>query len=439
MYDLDSNINNSSAIRQPASGKNKAPLAWFFIVLALFSGFALGLISYGRVGFLAESIGLILPRFAPVPIQTQESSASPASAEYVPQTTQEDAVISAVKAYSPAVVSIIITKDVPIYEQYYTRQTDPWGFWDFQVPQVRQKGTESQEVGAGSGFIVSEDGMIITNKHVVEDKDAEYTAITVDGQKYSVRVLAADPAQDIAILKIDGAEGLKFSSVKMGDSSNLQIGQTVIAIGNTLGEFSNTVSVGVISGLQRSITAAGGGSSETLENLIQTDAAINEGNSGGPLLNLKGEVIGINTAVASGAENVGFVLPINLAKRDLEQVNTLGKITYPYLGIYYTIVDDRIREDNGLPVNYGAWVTTTNKENPKSDITPVVAGSPARLAGIKDQDIILEINGVKVDKNNTLSQIIAKYAPGDKVTLKIQRADRQVDLDVALGDRSDYE
>lgn len=402
------------------------------MVLGLLVGFGLGLVSRGQMGSVAKNLA------ANTPAQTQNGASQPAS-QYEPQTTQEDAIVSAVKTYSSAVISIIITKDVPIYEQYYSRQTDPWGLWDFQVPQVRQKGTQSQEVGAGSGFIVSEDGMILTNKHVVEDEEAEYTAITVDGKKYSVKVLALDPAQDLAVLKIDNTEGEKFTSVKLGDSSNVQIGQTVIAIGNTLGEFSNTVSVGVVSGLRRSIIAAGGDTSETLDNLIQTDAAINEGNSGGPLLNLKGEVIGINTAVASNAENVGFVLPINLAKRDLDQVKASGKITYPYLGVYYTLVDGQIQKDNGLSVDYGAWVTTTNKENPKSSTASVVAGSPARLAGIKDQDIILEINGEKIESDNTLSQIIAKYAPGDKVTLKIQRGDQQVSVEVTLADRSDYE
>jgi serine protease Do len=240
----------------------------------------------------------------------------------------------------------------------------------------------------------------------------------------------------VAVVKITGAEGQKFPAVKLGDSSNLQIGQSVIAIGNALGEFNNTVSVGVISGLQRSITAGGGGTSETLDNLIQTDAAINEGNSGGPLLNLKGEVIGVNTATASGAQNIGFVLPVNVAKRDIDQVKNTGKITYPYLGIYYTAVDSRIQEENKLPVDYGAWITTGDSDG-KSKIASVVAGSPAQKAGLKDQDIILEINNEKIAQTNPLAQIIAKYNPGDKVTLKVQRGADQINTDVVLGDRSE--
>jgi len=434
MYDLSPNpVQNSTSPARPA-GK-KSPLIPLLIIGALVVGFGFGLVFYGQIAPLAKDINLSLPQQS----QTQSAGGGNGeSAEYQPQTTQEEAVIRAVKDYSPAVVSIIITKDVPVYEEYYTRRTDPWGLWDFQVPQMRQNGTEEQEVGAGSGFIVSEDGMVVTNKHVVADKEAEYTAITVTGEKYPAQVLALDPAQDLAVLKID-AVGQKFSAVRLGDSSNLQIGQTVIAIGNTLGEFDNTVSVGVISGLKRSITAGGVGASETLENLIQTDAAINEGNSGGPLLNLKGEVIGVNTAIASNAQSVGFVLPINLIKRDIDQVKATGTITYPYLGIYYTTVDSAVQKNNNLPVNYGAWVTTTDYENPQSDVFPVVPGSPAKFAGLLDQDIVLEINGEKIDKDNPLSQVIAKYNPGDKVTLKVQRGNSQIELEVTFGDRSDYE
>jgi serine protease Do len=261
--------------------------------------------------------------------------------------------------------------------------------------------------------------------------------ITSDGKKYPAKVLAIDPVQDLAVVKITADEGRKFPAVKLGDSSNLQIGQSVIAIGNALGEFDNTVSVGVISGLQRSITAGGGGTSETLENLIQTDAAINEGNSGGPLLNLKGEVIGVNTAIADNAQNVGFVLPVNAAKRDVEQVKNSGKITYAYLGIYYTAVSDDIQKENDLPVNYGAWVASPGDSANGKAIASVIAGSPAKKAGLKDGDIILEINGEKITPTATLSQIIAKYNPGDKVTLKVYRGDKQIDVETTLGDRNE--
>lgn len=401
------------------------------MIIALVIGFILGAASLGKMGSLAKQFAGPSSKASVL-----EPAANAIQSNYVPQTSQEEAVIKAVRDYSPAVVSIIITKDVPVYERYYV---DPYqGFFgdQFGIPQVRQRGTQPQEVGAGTGFIVSEDGVTITNKHVVSDAAAEYTAITTDGRKFPAKVLALDPNQDLAVMKIAGDAGQKFTTVKLGDSSNLQIGQSVIAIGNALGEFNNTVSVGVISGLQRSITAASGGSSETLENLIQTDAAINEGNSGGPLLNLRGEVIGVNTAMASNAQNVGFVIPINGAKRDVDQVKKSGKITYAYLGVYYTPVDDNVQKENSLPVNYGAWVTVGDSKNGSEGISSVVKSSPAQNAGIKDQDIIIEINGEKITTTNTLSQTIAKYNPGDKVTLKVRRQAAELNLDVTLGDRS---
>lgn len=252
----------------------------------------------------------------------------------------EEKVVKAVEKVSPAVVSIIVSKDLPVIEKYYEERNPFEGnsfferfFGDgfsYRVPQYRQKGTEEIEVGGGTGFIVSKDGLILTNKHVVSDKEAEYTVLANNGEKISAKVLARDPIWDIAILKID-KKGLPV--VELGDSGNTKIGQSVIAIGNALGEFRNTVSVGVVSGLRRSITATSGrGEVEQLDELIQTDAAINQGNSGGPLLNIDGKAIGINVAMAQGAQNIGFALTIDKAKRDLEQVKQTGKITYPFLG-----------------------------------------------------------------------------------------------------------
>lgn len=241
--------------------------------------------------------------------------------------TREEAITKAVEKVSPSVVSIIVTKDLPVIERYF-QEYNPFGDDDFfrqffgdefnfQVPQYRQKGTEKQEVGGGTGFIVSSEGLILTNKHVVADKEAEYTVLTNEGEKIPARVLSRDPVGDIAVLKIDKSN---LPAVKLGNSDNLKIGQTVIAIGNALGEFRNTVSVGIISGLKRSLTATSGlGQSEELAEVIQTDAAINQGNSGGPLLNLNGEVIGINVAMAVGAENIGFSLPINSVKKSVDQ------------------------------------------------------------------------------------------------------------------------
>jgi serine protease Do len=356
--------------------------------------------------------------------------------QYDPATAQEEAVISAVKEASPAVISIIISKNLPIFEECYV---NPFGslFPDFQIPQMCQKGTKLQEIGGGSGFIISADGLILTNKHVVSDKTAEYTVLTNDGKKYPAKVLALDPTQDLALIKISAdkegnEEGLTIllPTLNLGDSDGLQIGQTVITIGNALGEFRNTVSAGVVSGLGRTITASGGGVAETIEDVIQTDAAINSGNSGGPLLNLRGEVVGINTAMVSGAQSIGFAIPINKAKKDIESVKSSGRIIYPFLGVRYVLINDAIKEENNLAVNYGAWVRKGEGGEPA-----VSAGSSAEAAGVKEGDIILEFNGEKITTDNSLAKIIMKYNPGDKVNLKILRQGKEITMEVTLGER----
>lgn len=333
---------------------------------------------------------------------------------------------------SPAVVSVIVSKYVPVLEEYYYNPFEefeqfygqPFGF---QIPQYREKGRELQEVGGGTGFIISSDGLIITNKHVVYDEDAEYTVLTNDGKKYPAPVLARDPIQDIAILDIS-AIGLPI--VKLGNSDELRIGQTVIAIGNALGEFRNTVSVGVISGLARSVIATGGGMTEQLEEVIQTDAAINQGNSGGPLLNLYGEVIGINTAMAMGAENIGFAIPVNKVKKDIFDIKTKGKISYPFLGVRYILINKTLQEKNNLPVDYGVLVIRGNEP---ADLA-VMPGSAADKAGIVENDIILEIDGVKINQKNTLAKLVLKHSVGDKIILKIFHRGEEKIIEATLGE-----
>lgn len=348
----------------------------------------------------------------------------------------ENAVIKAVETASNSVVSVVISKDLPILERcaYDPFNDIPFGFEDFfgdgfGSPFSRQcesGKTQKREIGGGSGFIISEDGMILTNKHVVEDEKAEYTVLTNDGNKYPAKVLARDPVQDLAVIKI---EKTGLTPAALGDSDGIKLGQTAIAIGNALAEFRNTVSVGVISGLARSITAQGFGSSEDLNDLIQTDAAINPGNSGGPLLNLRGEVIGINTAVASGAQSIGFAIPINHAKRDIDSVKKNGKIVAAYIGVRYIAVTPEIAEKQKLEVDYGALVRGSD-EGPG-----VVVGSPADKAGIRAEDIILEINGVKIDKDRSLSSLVQQYSVGDKVSLKIQRGKQKLTVSATLEER----
>jgi len=363
------------------------------------------------------------------------NSSQPPS-KYVSNIEYEQAIIDSVKLASPSVVSIIISKNLPVYEQQFVNPfpdvpgfTNPFG--NFLIPQQVQNGTKLQEVGAGSGFIVSGDGMILTNKHVVSDPKADYTVITTDGKKYPAKVLALDPVQDLAVIKIQ--TDTKLPAITLGDSDGIEIGQGAIAIGNALGQFSNTVSVGVVSGLGRTVNASdqGGGFSETLEGIIQTDAAINPGNSGGPLLNLKGEVIGINVATAEGAQSIGFALPINLAKRDVDQVIKTNKIVYPFLGVRNVLVDSTVKDKYNLSVDYGALIIKGVAGEPA-----IAAGSPAEKAGLKEGDVILELNGEKITTDNSLTKTIQKYNPGDKVTLKVLRDGKEMMVDVVLTERS---
>ena len=334
--------------------------------------------------------------------------------------SQESFVIEAVKKTNPAVVSIIISKEVPKYETYIdpNQNDNPFGDlfpgfnFNFNIPQYRQNGTEKKEIGGGSGFFVSSDGLIVTNKHVVDQKNVEYTVFTNDGKKHSAKVVARDPILDIALIKIEGT----FPFLSLGNSDSLEVGQSVIAIGNALGEFRNTVSVGVISGLSRSVTAGDSfGKTELLDHVIQTDAAINPGNSGGPLLDLSGRVIGVNVAVAQGSQNVGFALPINSVQGAIESVKLTGKIVRPYLGIRYVAINAEMKEKNNLSAGYGVLVKTGANSNELA----VIPGSPADKAGIVENDIILEVDGIKIDDKTNLASVIRQKKIGDVVNLKI--------------------
>ena len=419
-------------------------LFWFLILTIFVSsvfGFLAGLAS---LNYLDNKIKDYLNKLNIEIPPVQEDIEKEVS--YLPQTFQEAAVIKTVKEVSPAVVSIVITKDVPIMEEYYINPFKEFEEFfgepfEFKVPQFRQKGVEKKEIGGGTGFVVSEDGLILTNRHVVLDKEADYTVFTNDGRKFPAEVLARDPVQDLAVLQIEKTKEVDdegelkihpFPIVKLGDSSQLQIGQTVVAIGNVLGEFRNSVSVGVISGLGRTITASGGGLVETLEDVIQTDAAINKGNSGGPLLNLKGEVIGINTAMVLEAQNIGFAIPINQAKKDIEQVKKFGKIVYPFLGVRYVLITEQIKQENNLSVDYGALIIQG-----KQGEAAIFPDSAAEKAGLKEGDIILEFNEEKITPENSLAKIIMKYNPGDKITLKILRNEKEEIIEVVLGERSE--
>lgn len=333
-------------------------------------------------------------------------SANTAARTTLQVTTEESATIETVQKVSPAVVSIVITQDLGSYSA-----TTPFDLFGFSIPSQESQG--EQEVGAGTGFIVSSDGMILTNKHVVSDVTASYTVVMNDGKKYDAQILDTDPLNDLALIKIDAEQ---LPTVSLGDSDSLSIGQTVIAIGNTLGEYSNTVTRGVISGLARTVTAGTRtGQSETLENIIQTDAAINFGNSGGPLVNLNGEVIGVNTAISQQGQLVGFAIPINQAKQVIESVQEYGYIVRPYLGVRYMVINKDIAEQNDLSVDYGALVVRGSQP---ADLA-IIPGSPADKAGIQENDIILSINDQVIDEDHSLAHELQKYKPGDTITLKV--------------------
>lgn len=327
----------------------------------------------------------------------------------------ETLITDLIERVNPAVVSIVVTKDLPVLREF-----NFFGL-PFTVP---NEGSIEREVGGGSGFFVSADGLIVTNKHVVSDEDASYTVLTKDGESYDATVVARDPSLDVAVLDIEGND---FPRLLFGNSEALKLGQTVIAIGNALGEFRNSVSVGIVSGLSRSVAAGNRfGQTELLDEVIQTDAAINPGNSGGPLLDMQGRVIGVNVAVALGSENIGFALPSNEVQNVVESVKEHGEIVRPYLGVRYVEVTPQIAAQNNLPVERGIWILRD------SAVPSVLANSPAQDAGLRPGDIILEFDGVMLDEEHSLAQIVRNKKVGDTVSMKIVRDGNELTLETTL-------
>lgn len=341
--------------------------------------------------------------------------------EKVKIVTEESVVIDIVKRVGPSVVTVS--------EEVSIGSISPFEFGPFGFFGPPQGAVEKKQQDIGSGFIVASDGLVVTNKHVVSDIGAAYQIITINDKKYDVKKIYRDPLNDIAILKIDPSapfgdaqgksSGLK--PVELGDSGKLQVGQFVIAIGTALGEFRNTVTTGVISGLGRGINAGSEfrGFVEELDNVIQTDAAINPGNSGGPLLDSAGQVIGVNTAIASQGENIGFALPIQVVKDSLRNFNETGQFNRPYLGVSYQIITREASVRIGLP--QGAYVER------------VVEGSAASTAGIKRGDIITKFEGAKITESiNGLAGFIAKKKVGESVTITVWRDSETLELKATL-------
>lgn len=295
-----------------------------------------------------------------------------------------------------------------------------------ETNQITLFGSQDAE-GAGTGVIVSSDGLIVTNKHVVAGGDS-YRVITHDGEEYTdVSLVDVDPFNDIAFLKINGASDLV--EAKLGDSSKIRVGQKVVAIGNALGQFGNTVTSGIISGIGRPVIAGDGFGSqlESLQNLFQTDAAINPGNSGGPLTNINGEVIGINTAVAGNAENIGFAIPINDVKPSVDSVKKHGRLVKPYLGVRYVSITKDLARELGLENEHGALILPARAGSPS-----VIPNSPADKAGLKENDIILSISGQRLDERNSLATVIGRHNVGEEITLSVLRGGKQMELKAKL-------
>jgi len=315
-------------------------------------------------------------------------------------TQEEENVASLVSKVSPSVVSIVTTSQG---ESFYG-------------PTV--------ESGAGTGIIVGKDGYIMTNKHVVKGTN-EVGVVLTDGTTYeNVRVIGSDPLNDIAFLKINGVNNLP--AAELGDSGSIRVGQKVVAIGNSLGQYQNTVTSGIISGTGRPISAQDGETVENLNDLIQTDAAINPGNSGGPLLNLAGQVIGINTAIIEDAQGIGFAIPVNTTKGLLKGVLAGKGVERSYLGINYIPITADVVKRFDLKVKQGAYVRSSEGQS------PIVSGSPADKAGVKEGDIITKVSGVELGASAGLSSLVAEYAPGDTVELTVIRDGREMTLRVTL-------
>jgi len=314
------------------------------------------------------------------------------------------AVVQAVARVRPAVVTVINTQKPQQIISFWGRQT-------------------VQPKSSGSGVVVSQNGHIVTNNHVIEGHQS-LEVIFADGSKAPARLIGADIYADTAVIKVDSPV---LGVAEFGDSSTLQPGETVIAIGSALGDFKNTVTVGVVSATGRDLDTGNGYS---LEGLIQTDAAINHGNSGGPLVNALGQVVGLNTAIVRGdsssgdvAEGLGFAIPSNTVKDVVEQILQKGYVARPYLGIQYQVITPRIAGANGLPMEWGVYVQSVER------------GSPAERAGLRQGDIITDIGQDKISADLTYTNALLHHRAGERVTLKVWRSGKTLTLDVMLGEQ----
>lgn len=298
--------------------------------------------------------------------------------------------------------------------------------------------TTQEAEGAGTGIIINEDGLILTNKHVVPEGTSQVTVTLSDGTELDdVEVIGRGrQSEDIAFLKIKDKKDKTLKAAKIGESSNMKVGDKVIAIGNAKGRFQNTVTEGIVSGIGRTIEAGDeSGGSEELYNLIQTDAAINPGNSGGPLVNINGEIIGINTAIDGNAQGIGFAIPMDDVRSLITSVTEKGKLIRPYLGVQYVNITDDYAYEFNLSVKRGAYLApSTRSATGSSSQSPVIKDSPAEKAGLKEKDIIIKVNDTTIDEDHILSSVLGTFSAGDKVTLTVLRDGKEQTIDVTLGE-----
>ena len=371
-----------------AAKKKNRGLSWLIVAVGVLMLAGFGFAGYHLYSFISQSKTSVTER------QQVEDDGNRII------TKEEEDIASVSAKVAPSVVSIITTSHSSIYRY----------------------GAEEQ--GAGTGIIVSSDGYVMTNKHVVNGASSVQVLLS-DGTSYpDARVIGADPLNDIAFLKIPDVKDLQ--AAELGDSTSIRVGQRVVAIGNTLGEYQNTVTSGIISGTGRPIAAENGNSVEALTDLIQTDAAINPGNSGGPLLNIKGQVIGVNTAIVEGAQGIGFAIPIGATKGALKGVLKGGPVEHAFLGVNYVQVTAEVKKQYGLSVSKGAYVFNDGSQS------AIVSGGPADKAGIKDKDIITKVGEVEVGSRGSVASLVAEYAPGDTIELTILRGDRTLTVKVTL-------
>lgn len=375
------------------------------VVLSLFVGLLGGALGGGAVAYVVARQARPIVSLASAPVTASPVTAAPVVKQETTPVQLEitSAVVQAVAKVRPAVVTVINTQ----------QPQQVRGFWGARVVQPKS---------SGSGVIISEDGYIVTNQHVVENQQS-LEVVFSDGSKASARLIGADSYVDTAVIKVDGSVP---AVAEFGDSAGLRPGETVIAIGSALGDFKNTVTVGVVSATGRNLDSGNG---YTLEGLVQTDAAINHGNSGGPLVNVLGQVVGINTAIVRGddssgdvAEGLGFAIPANTSKDAASQIIQTGRVARAYLGIRSQTITPEMAGANGLPMEWGVYVQSVNR------------GTPAEQAGLLAGDIITQIGRDKIDEDTTFTNALLHHKPGERATLQVWRNGKTLSLDVTFGE-----